>query len=381
MNINLKLLSLLVYIFSLQALFLYITFHLFLLPIPSHSRCPLGCTAYLFLDTATSPALAINFLNQSLLLRLSYQTSLSHCKAAVDMLVLPMRSPEPSPSRQSRDTYTSPLPASHRESSPQTFELRRQLAGAMLSVMPSTTPSAPKRPKLSLQTSIAPTLATSTTESPTLRNTKANSFEGPPPTPSSTIQPQIQFPSFPTTLAPSSATHSPYSHDAPYILPIGTHSILRNSPLPKRLHSATSARGRRMFPPVKRVSFKESLVEVAPIPVIDDASDDEAHASSTEEEHRRRREIIKAQDGHATPIHGKRKRRRDWVWRPMEDDVLASYRNSQSNNAIESAAWPLPAPYNIENVGAGVSNPLDLEDSSSIREASSSQDSERPKTS
>jgi hypothetical protein len=136
-----------------------------------------------------------------------------------------------------------------------------------------------------------------------------------------------------------------------------------------------------MFPPVKRVSFKDSLVEVAPIPVIDDASDDEADAFSTEEEHRRRREIIEAEDGHATPTHGKRKRRRDWVWRPMEDDVLASYDNSQINNAIEPAAWQLPAPYNIEKAGAGVSNPLDLEDSSSIREASSSQDSERPKIS
>ena len=136
-----------------------------------------------------------------------------------------------------------------------------------------------------------------------------------------------------------------------------------------------------MFPPVKRVSFKESLAEVAPIPVIDDVSDDEADASSTEEEHRRRREIIEAEDGHATPTHGKRKRRRDWVWRPMDDDVLASYDNGQSNNAINPAAWQLPATSNTEKAGAGVSSPLNLEDSSSIREASPSQDSERPKVS
>ena len=245
------------------------------------------------------------------------------------MLVLPMRSQEPSPSRQSRDCYTTTLPARHRESSPQTTELRRQIAGAMMSIMPSTRPSAPKRPKLSLQTALAPSLnlPPSATESPTVRNTQVNAFDPPPPTPSSAIQPQIHFPTFPpTTLAPSSATHSPYPQDAPYVLPLGTHSILRNSPLPKRHLSATSARSaRRMFPPVKRVSFAEKLAEIAPTPVIEDPSDTELDAPATEAEQRRRREVIEAEDGHATPMQGRRKRRREWVWRPMEDDVLASY--------------------------------------------------------
>lgn len=80
-----------------------------------------------------------------------------------------------------------------------------------------------------------------------------------------------------------------------------------------------------MFPPVKRVSFAEKLVELAPTPVIEDPSDTEPDAPATEAERGRRREVIEAEDGHATPMQGRRKRRREWVWRPMEDDVLASH--------------------------------------------------------
>lgn len=80
-----------------------------------------------------------------------------------------------------------------------------------------------------------------------------------------------------------------------------------------------------MFPPVKRVSFPEKLVDVAPTPIIEDPSDTELDAPATEAEQRRRREVIEAEDGHATPMQGRRKRRREWVWRPMEDDVLASH--------------------------------------------------------
>ena len=80
-----------------------------------------------------------------------------------------------------------------------------------------------------------------------------------------------------------------------------------------------------MFPPVKRVSFAEKLVDIAPTPVIEDPSDTELDAPATEAEQRRRREVIEAEDGHATPMQGRRKRRREWVWRPMEDDVLASH--------------------------------------------------------
>ena len=79
-----------------------------------------------------------------------------------------------------------------------------------------------------------------------------------------------------------------------------------------------------MFPPVKRVTFKERLVEFLPTPVIEGLSDTEVEPSSTEDDHKRRRELIEAEDGHSTPVHRRRKKR-DWVWRPVEDDVLTSH--------------------------------------------------------
>ena len=92
-----------------------------------------------------------------------------------------------------------------------------------------------------------------------------------------------------------------------------------------------------MFPPVKRVSFAEKLVEIAPTPVIEDPSDTEIDAPATEAEQRRRREVIEAEDGHATPMQGRRKRRREWVWRPMEDDVLASHNMDPVKDARPSS--------------------------------------------
>lgn len=165
----------------------------------------------------------------------------------------------------------------------------------------------------------------SAADSPTLRNTYANAFEAPPPTPSSAIRPSFRYhPSAP--IVSSTASIPPFSRDLPYSLPIGTHSILRNSPLPRRHLSATSSRApRRMFPPVKRVAFQEKLVEVIPIPVIEalsETSDAEFDAALTEDEHEQRRAMIEAEDGHAGPGQGRRKRRRDWVWRPLEDDTL-----------------------------------------------------------
>lgn len=65
-------------------------------------------------------------------------------------------------------------------------------------------------------------------------------------------------------------------------------------------------------------------MELVPTPIIDESSDDaDTDVPSTDAEHQRRRDIIEAEDGHATPVQGRRKRRREWVWRPMEDDVLA----------------------------------------------------------
>ena len=250
------------------------------------------------------------------------------------MIILPMRSQDTSPSRQSKDSLNPSLPPRQRDSPPHMSELRRQVADAMMSVIPSSRPVPPQRPKLSLQTSklsppavqrsaAVPDLST-TTESPTIQKPHPNTFDAPPPTPISAIQPQVHFPSYSTNSSAFSGVSSPFHSTAPYVLPIGTRSILRNSPLPRRHVTATSTRtARRMFSPTKRVAFQERLVEFVPTPVIEGFSDTELESSSSEDDHKRRREVIEAEDGHSTLIQGRRKRR-EWVWRPVEDDILTS---------------------------------------------------------
>ena len=93
-----------------------------------------------------------------------------------------------------------------------------------------------------------------------------------------------------------------------------------------------------MFSPTKRVAFQERLVEFIPTPVIEGFSDIESETLTSEDDHRRRREVIEAEDGHSTPIHGGRKR--DWIWRPMEDDVstahdLVSLRSSTETTTVQ----------------------------------------------
>lgn len=261
------------------------------------------------------------------------------------MILLPMRSQDPSPSRQSNESRNPSPPARHRDCSPQTSDLRKQVAGAMLSVMPSTRPATSKRPKLSLQTATLPsplvqrsaavTTLSASTESPTFRNNCGDEFDVPPPTPTSAIQPQLPFPSASATSTAFPGV-SPFHNDAPYILPIGSHSILRNSPLLRRHVSAASTRTpRRMFPPVKQVAFQERLVEVMPTPVIEESSDTEIETSLTKD-HKKRREVIVAEDGHSTPIPGRHKRRA-WVWRPVEDDVSTPL---DHNSAVNAAKVP-----------------------------------------
>lgn len=318
---------------------------------PPLSTLPLQQLATTFLPNPSPPSL--HFPSLPTVPQTSFE-------AAAVMILLSMRSQDPSPSRQSNDSYNPSLPARRRDTSPHTSEIRKQVAGAMLSVMPSTRPAAPKRPKLSLQTSTlsspaaqrsaAVTSLSASTESPTNRNTFANILDAPPPTPTSAIQPQVHFPSSSTTSSAFPGI-SPFHNDAPYILPIGTHSILRNSPLPRRHVSAASTRApRRMFPPVKRVAFQERLVEFMPTPVIEGLSDSEVETSSTEDDHKRRREVIEAEDGHSTPIHGRRKRR-DWVWRPVEDDALTSHDLVSVGN--DAGAPPVQVQVDVINVQPG----------------------------
>lgn len=123
-----------------------------------------------------------------------------------------------------------------------------------------------------------------------------------------------------------------------------------------------------MFPPIKRVSFAEKLVEIAPTPVIEDPSDTEFDAPATEAEQRRRREVIEAEDGHATPMQGKRKRRREWVWRPMEDDVLASHNMDPAKDARPVSDNAIPSKEDSENSQA----PLSYEKKTNAAAASAS---------
>lgn len=92
-----------------------------------------------------------------------------------------------------------------------------------------------------------------------------------------------------------------------------------------------------MFPPVKRVAFKERLVEMVPNPVIEEPSDGDPSAELTEDEHQRRRAEIQAEDGHATPVHSRRKLR-EWIWRPVDDDVLIQRDSSERPVRDESVA-------------------------------------------
>ncbi|KAI4277907.1 MAG: hypothetical protein L6R38_005348 [Xanthoria sp. 2 TBL-2021] len=231
-------------------------------------------------------------------------------------------------------------------------------AGAMISIMPTPRPLTPKRPKLSLQTSTISTLPASkqsrtalsnlsnAVNSPTTyRNTYENAFEPDPSTPVSSkplpdeaftqIRP-VQRPSPQTSLSTSSistvssGSNSPFASAAPYIVALGARSILRNSPLPRRHTTHLSNRpAKRMFHPAKRVSFPETLVEMIPTPVlsesdvsIEDPVTDEGFSKDLSAGFKPKRmdEIDNVPSPSSGP--GRRKRRsRDWISRPIEDDA------------------------------------------------------------
>lgn len=128
-----------------------------------------------------------------------------------------------------------------------------------------------------------------------------------------------------------------------------------------------------MFSPVKRVAFQEKLVELVPTPSIEASPDDseaeaEADLPSTDAEHQRRREVIEAEDGHATAVQGRRKRRREWIWRPMEDDVLALHDVRTPTDGMD---MPLsaksPAMSVIDNSDFGLGRPQTVEQDATIR--------------
>ena len=254
------------------------------------------------------------------------------------MLVLPMSSPSSSPARQgATSSYTS---RTQREESPQTMELRKKVASTMLSAMsPSPSPHS-KRPKLSLQTSLLSSRPPSAGRlsslaegpvSPTARNTEVNTYEPPPPTASSAVTFRASFPvlshsiRMSPTIPSAYGQTSPFPPAEPYSLPLGTHSILRNSPLIKTHSSATSARGSRiMFPARKKVKFSERPEDVAPTPTVE-VSEEESDVPISEEQREDRRRIIQQEDGHSSAGHRRWKKRREWIWRPMDDDILLQH--------------------------------------------------------
>lgn len=121
-----------------------------------------------------------------------------------------------------------------------------------------------------------------------------------------------------------------------------------------------------MFPPMKRVAFQERLVEFMPTPVIEGLSDTEVETSSSEDDHKRRRKFIEAEDGHPTPIHGRRKRR-DWVWRPVDDDIPKSHDVVSLGNKSETP--PVQMQLDVANVQP---NSVDEEDAEDVASRQSS---------
>ena len=206
-------------------------------------------------------------------------------------------------------------------------------------IMPS------RRPKLSLETSRLPihfgrksttgvVVGTECETPTTIRNTYANTFNAIPqsshPLPElndSTQQskpPSSPLPPVEVSASSScSSETSPFSTSIPYSISIGTHSILRNSPLPRRLVSASSNKPKPMFPTAKRVAFHDKLVQLMPMPLLEDpeTSDSDSYASNRTWSYDSSARVAEMQlsdedereETPVTPVQG-RKRRRDWVW-------------------------------------------------------------------
>ena len=258
------------------------------------------------------------------------------------MLTLPMRSPHSNLDHKSSGPY-SPVEEARQPSRVISSHPKAAPATMSVSVLPSVRPVPARRPKLSLQTNTTPLLfaahklstglaLNTAIDSPTVRNTYNNAFN-----PQAAVSPSAKRqtdkgPNLPvsaealTPLAYSSATSStssetsPFSQPLPYAHSIVPRSILRNSPLPRRLLSATSTKlSKRMFPPQKRVVFHSKLVELIPTPVIEepDSSDSDASNSSqtrgTVSSSQGTLKVDEAEFAPTTP-QGRRKRRREWIW-------------------------------------------------------------------
>ena len=229
-----------------------------------------------------------------------------------------------------------------------------QLSQATMSfaAMPFIPPPTSKRPKLSLQTSMIPpqfrqqsTAAQNIVtplDSTVARNTYANVFDA---SSSAISKPQSSSPqrlqssnnSSPTISSLNQTSFLPYQTS--YYLPASPHSILRNSPFPRRHTSTASSRvSKRIFPPVKRVSFCNRPVQVIPTNTVEDSE-----CSESELREKRRCSISTeagdcddaANDVPSTPVQGRRNKRREWVWTLGRlDNILPGTNPSDSAKSL-----------------------------------------------
>lgn len=98
-----------------------------------------------------------------------------------------------------------------------------------------------------------------------------------------------------------------------------------------------------MFLPVKRVVFREILEDIIPAQIIDclsdgsdsDCNENRPRALFEKVEIRWRQSAKGVEEGApSTPVHRRRKRRREWVWRPLDDDILAVHYNPDEVNGM-----------------------------------------------
>ncbi|KAL8797223.1 MAG: hypothetical protein Q9195_000690 [Heterodermia aff. obscurata] len=281
------------------------------------------------------------------------------------MLVLPVRRPKHPHSRQNLDDNPHTSSPQRQRMSNTSSVSNTHLLASDATVSATSPRHRPKRPQLSLQTSNVSSLPTGSWSKTALpisivkqSLTTENSLGSVVDTQShTTIAPEAKSPPIdlrsvhivsPSSSNWSAATSSsgctsPFPATAPYCLPIGARSILRNSPLPPRLvPSAGPKAAKVLFPQIKHVCFRERLEELIPKPIIDkthdtsDVSDSDTSDKRLEDEIAERKaldDLLEEEEGNSTAsVPGHRKpRKRDWIWRPLEDDISSSQSQSACN--------------------------------------------------
>ena len=261
-----------------------------------------------------------------------------------------------------------------------------------------------RKPRLTLDTVSVPSLPpgsksgtalcmSAVTESPTRRNTYSNAFETASLTisttgltctisPRATTTDRLASPisastSMSTTSSSCSDDSSLFQSVTPYTLSVGSHSILRNSPLPQR-HAVGTRPPRIYFPVAKKVGFDDgNLVQYISegLPRWETTLEPPSDASDTENSPKRkhdlgeddlddiaqRREVDELPEENqvaSSPVYGRRKRRREWIWRPHDNDILEQHHCVDPMTA-EKTLSPTPAePIAIDLVPEDIPLPL-----------------------